>query len=284
MGMECFDRSKILNMEQSQTRSCCFFLIISFMLFLHGGILFLELNVRSFKEIFFERRPLRVKLNHFDITQVVQSEHSEQNERKENAFFSDQTRSFDQISYAKKISSFKSGNKIKITKDKEIAFLNFSDLAPVKRGVDAFKKSDTRKQHSISVVSSTDDFLKDIKTGDMTHLNTVEYKYYGFFHRIREKLSPIWNRALTEKSNLFQRLGKRIISKDGVMTSLIVSLNLKGEIVFIRIKSSCGIKELDDVAIESFLKAAPFSNPPKGLLVLGRLILEWGFVVKNPAN
>jgi outer membrane biosynthesis protein TonB len=42
-----------------------------------------------------------------------------------------------------------------------------------------------------------------------------------------------------------------------------------------------GIKELDDAAIESFNDAGPFPNPPKGLVVDGKVTIEWGFVVKS---
>ena len=116
---------------------------------------------------------------------------------------------------------------------------------------------------------------------DFTQLNTVEFKYYGFYHRIRQKLEQFWGRSIQEKAEAIYKSGRRLPASDNYTTSLQVTLNAKGEIVAVNIKSPSGVKELDDAAIESFNQAGPFPNPPKDLVRNGRAVIEWGFVVKS---
>ncbi len=130
-------------------------------------------------------------------------------------------------------------------------------------------------------LSATNDYVEEVALGDFTHLNTVEYKHYGFFHRIRQKLEQFWGKTLHEKANNIFRSGRRLPASESLITSVQVTLNTKGEIVSVKILGASGVKELDDAAIESFNEAGPFPNPPKDLLVNGRATIEWGFVVKS---
>ena len=70
-------------------------------------------------------------------------------------------------------------------------------------------------------------------------------------------------------------------ARENKVTSLTVTINKKGEIIEVFLKSRSGIKELDEAAIESFNKAGPFPNPPKGFVKNGQAKIEWGFVVKG---
>ena len=47
------------------------------------------------------------------------------------------------------------------------------------------------------------------------------------------------------------------------------------------LKSTSGVKELDEAAVESFNQAGPFPNPPKGMLKNGKATIDWGFVVNT---
>ena len=115
----------------------------------------------------------------------------------------------------------------------------------------------------------------------MTSLNTVEFKFYGYYHRIRQKLEQYWGNSLREKAEKLYRQGRNIASNSQKITFLVITLNNFGEITGIKVKSTSGIKELDDAAIESFNKAGPFPNPPSGMMVNGKADIEWGFVVKS---
>ncbi|HLE10174.1 MAG: hypothetical protein A2504_05285 [Bdellovibrionales bacterium RIFOXYD12_FULL_39_22] len=131
-----------------------------------------------------------------------------------------------------------------------------------------------------SGLAANNDFIEDVPLGDMTNLNTTEFKYYGFYNRIRIQLEQYWGATLKEKARNIVNSGRKIASDDNKITALEITLNDRGDIVRIFIKSTSGIQEFDDAAVESFSKAGPFPNPPKEMLRNGEAILEWGFVVK----
>lgn len=130
-------------------------------------------------------------------------------------------------------------------------------------------------------LAKNNDFIEELPLGDMTNLNTIEYKYYGFYHRIRQKLEQHWGRNLKEKARAIYTSGRRIPASENRVTSLRIILDDMGNVVDVLVKSTSGVKELDDAAIESFNQAGPFPNPPKGMMKNGRAMIEWGFVVKG---
>ncbi len=236
--------------------------------------------------------------------QIVQSEESESNEKKKDAFLSDKDRSFDRETVAKNIDRFnkaaqgnadftqKSAQKQSTSKDKSpFKDIKLSDLG-MAAGDPVFHKT-ARTPTSESTkgmkngdplangLSATNDYVEHVALGDFTHLNTTEYKFYGFFHRIREKLEQFWGRSIQEKAQAIFRSGRRLPASENLITNLQVTLNERGEIVAVKIVGASGVKELDDAAIESFNEAGPFPNPPRELLVDGKATIDWGFVVKS---
>lgn len=164
---------------------------------------------------------------------------------------------------------------------------SFRDLAPIPKKLPATFKAFASKQglkngnKNKKGLSQNNDYVEDIKLGDMTRLNTQEFKYYGFYHRIRLKLEQYWENSLRKKVDSIYRQGRRVASKTEKITSLRISLDSRGRIINVKVIASSGIKELDDAAIESFNKAGPFPNPPTGMIRNGVAILDWGFVVKS---
>lgn len=130
-------------------------------------------------------------------------------------------------------------------------------------------------------LSQNNDFIEDIPLGDMTALNTVETKYYGFYNRIRQRLEQYWGNTLNEKVVYLFKSGRSIASDTNHLTALQIHLDSEGNIIEITLKTTSGIQELDEAAIESFSKAGPFPNPPTGMIKNGVATLEWGFVVKG---
>jgi TonB family protein len=167
--------------------------------------------------------------------------------------------------------------------------LSFSDLSV---GKEVVKKSisNQKKLAALGVKSGlrgqsglakNNDFVEDVPLGDVTALNTVEFKYYGFYHRIKLKLEQYWGNSLREKAEVLYRRGRRLPANINKITSLQITLDTKGNIVNIRVKGTSGIRELDDAAVESFSRAGPFPNPPQGMMKDGQAQIEWGFVVKS---
>lgn len=238
--------------------------------------------------------------------QIVQSEDSAVNERPETeAFLSDKDRSFDRQTVAKQIDSFNKaakGNaetthkavqaqKSPRKKAQDLKDLKLSDFGimsgdplpkeVVRAPASASQKGMENGDPSADGLSATNDYVQEIAMGDFTQLNTVEYKFYGFFHRIRQKLEQFWGKSIHEKSLALFKSGRRMPAGQDLITSLQVTLNEKGEIIGVKILGASGVKELDDAAVESFNEAGPFPNPPKDLLVNGKAVIEWGFVVKS---
>ena len=138
-----------------------------------------------------------------------------------------------------------------------------------------------RGKMGINGLAQNNDFVEEVPLGDMTNLNTTEFKYYGFYHRIRQKLEQHWGSSIKDKAKNLYRSGRRMPASENLITSVTVTLDDHGQIVDMQIEGTSGIRELDQAAIESFNKAGPFPNPPKGLLVGGRATIQWGFVVKS---
>lgn len=164
--------------------------------------------------------------------------------------------------------------------------LKLSELAPIKKP--DFKQQETGRQGlagsvgaGSGIITKSSDYIEDIPLGDMTRLNTIEYKYYGFYHRIRQRLEQHWGASLQEKALVLAKKGKRMPSSVEKITSLAIVLSNEGKILQIYLRSTSGVEELDDAAMEAFYKAGPFPNPPRGLIKDGVAKIEWGFVVKS---
>ena len=236
--------------------------------------------------------------------QIVNNEERGREEKpQDSAFLGKKNQTYDRQTIAKNIDKFKvagtgsrSGSKTrgKSLVNKNTPRIKLADLRMVhstksienqinkKRGRELGSTPLGLKTGEEGVIglSANNDYIEDVPLGDMTSLNTVEYKYYGFYHRIRQKLEQYWGYTLRKKANAYMKSGRRIASNSNKITSLTITLDQKGKILDIFVKSTSGIREFDDAAVESFNQAGPFPNPPKGLMKNGKAILEWGFVVK----
>ncbi len=261
------------------------------------------------------REAQKVELKKRKKKQIVENEYLSKREKpKDSKYLSKLNQKYDRETVSKNIGSFKkagkgfldgsiknnsSGKTKKAASDKKkvanksksnlFKKISLKDLSMKSKAFKDFSKNSAglRKKglkhakSNIKGLSKSSDFVEDLPLGDMTRLNTIEYKYYGFYHRIRQKLEQYWGNSLREKANNLHRSGRRIASNSHKITSLTITLDTQGNIVDVHLKSTSGIRELDDAAIESFNKAGPFPNPPKGMMINGRAKIEWGFVVKS---
>jgi TonB family protein len=129
--------------------------------------------------------------------------------------------------------------------------------------------------------AQSNDYVEDIPLGDITQLNTQEYMYYGYYHRIRQRLEQHWGSSLQESAERLYRTGRRLPANSQRITGVTVTMDDKGNIIDVKIRNASGVAELDDAAVESFNRAGPFPNPPQGMVVNGRIQIDWGFVVKS---
>ena len=292
-----------------------FYILFGAILFVHGALMVTKIRDEFSKSTTFvpSTKTIKVKLVQEALkemalsqrAQIVQSEDSDSTEKKKDAFLSDKTRSFDRQTVSKNTDLFKkagAGNatvtqkaqpKSETHAKEKVDFKNLklSDVGIAAGNPNPFKQARTPASESVKGMknadplsqglSSTNDYVEEMALGDFTHLNTVEYKFYGFYHRIRQKLEQFWGKSIQEKAANIFRAGRRLPASENLITSLQVTLNADGEIIGVKILGASGVKELDDAAIESFNQAGPFPNPPKELLVNGKATIDWGFVVKS---
>ncbi len=130
--------------------------------------------------------------------------------------------------------------------------------------------------------SQTQDYLKNVDQGIETLLNTKEFKYYTYFNRIRRQLSQHWEPKVRDKLSKMFRQGRTIASDVDKVTKLLITLNTMGQLVKVQVLSDSGVNDLDDAAIEAFRSAAPFPNPPRGIVDAdGTVKIRWDFVLES---
>lgn len=129
--------------------------------------------------------------------------------------------------------------------------------------------------------SATDDHLKDVKSGLQTMLSTREFVYYAYYARIKDALRQHWEPTVREKVKIVYRSGRTIASAKDRITQVLVVLNASGELVRIEVLGRSGVEDLDSAAVEAFRNAAPFPNPPKGMVESdGTVKIRWDFVLE----
>ncbi len=131
-------------------------------------------------------------------------------------------------------------------------------------------------------VSQNDDYLKDVAAGAETLLRTREFVYYSYYNRIKSKLRQHWEPRIKKKIVKILRKGRRIASVNDKITRLVITLDRHGKLKRIQVKGASGYNDLDDAAIEAFRAAAPFPNPPTGLVSKqGEVEIPWDFVLET---
>ncbi len=147
-------------------------------------------------------------------------------------------------------------------------------------------KKMAQKEHSfqngsaLQQASSTNDNIENTEPSLMTQLNTREYKYYGYHKRIRTQLDQWYETKLRDQMKKIMSQGRTIAAEENKTTQLLIILNDKGNLVKIQVLGASGVRELDDAAVEAFRKAAPFPNPPKGMIDNdGTIKVRWDFVL-----
>lgn len=144
--------------------------------------------------------------------------------------------------------------------------------------IDKSNPTQTRQNNE----STSTDRLDNVDQSLMTQLNTREYKYYGYYTRIRHQLNQWWQPKVKEKVSKLMSHGRSIASTENKNTKVVIILNDGGQLVKVQVLGASGVRELDDAAVEAFRQAAPFPNPPKGLVDAdGTIKIRWDFIVES---
>jgi protein TonB len=130
-------------------------------------------------------------------------------------------------------------------------------------------------------VSQTIDYIKDLDPGLETLLSTREFVYYTYYARMRRQLNQFWGPKVKEKLIAIYRSGRQIASASDKITRCLITLDKGGNLVKVQIIGLSGVHELDEAAVEAFRAAAPFPNPPIGMVEDdGNIRIRWDFILE----
>jgi TonB family protein len=112
---------------------------------------------------------------------------------------------------------------------------------------------------------------------DTVDLNTVEFRYFSYFAKLKEKIEQVWNYPETSRLN----------GEQGSLF-LIFTIRRDGSLEDVKLLNPSGYARLDDEAIRAIRVASPFSPFPKSWERLERLNIRaefryeirYGWVVK----
>jgi TonB family protein len=123
------------------------------------------------------------------------------------------------------------------------------------------------------------DRLDGVEDGEGTYLNTREWKFAGYFNRIKQAVASQWDpgSAMVARDPGGSKLGY----KDW-QTLLSVKLDGGGVLRDVSVVKSSGLDFLDRTAVDAFQRAQPFSNPPQGLAdSRGEIVFTFGFYLET---
>ncbi len=158
---------------------------------------------------------------------------------------------------------------------------NKLSLADLGLGPTGYRPKSSSTPSHIRGPSQTDDYLPRAEIGNQTSLNTREFKYYSYFERIKDRLRTYWEPQLQRRVGHLYNTGQTLPDYD-LITKLDITLNRNGELSKITITRNSGYEEIDLAAVKAFELAAPFPNPPSGMVEAnGSVRLTWSFVVQT---
>lgn len=131
--------------------------------------------------------------------------------------------------------------------------------------------------------SATDDKIIADK-GLVTLINSRAFKYYAYCKRIKDKIQILWEPQI--KAKVLQHLsGDRFLASladDERTTRTVIILDAKGMLVSVQVIGTSGLEDMDASAVEAFRAAAPFPDPPIGIIDPdGKIRIRWDFVLSD---
>ena len=129
--------------------------------------------------------------------------------------------------------------------------------------------------------SSLAEYIPGIKEGGFTALNTDQFTYYTFFERVNEQVRYRWVSFVRNYIASLSDSKLNELAKYQRVYQIEIVLSGEGQYLKGFIHHSSGDNALDITAIDAFQGAAPFLNPPKGLIEEdGNIHLHYSFIVE----
>jgi len=109
----------------------------------------------------------------------------------------------------------------------------------------------------------SNDDLRGVEEGDVTALNTRAFKYAGFWNRFKQDVASQWRPMIAYDERDPHRTTYAARDRE---TALVVVLDANGGLKSVKVLQSCGLDFLDREAVRAITAAAPFPNPPSGVV------------------
>lgn len=231
--------------------------------------------------------------------QVVESEAANQVKPEKAEFLGERDQSVEEQTKAKAVDSFRKGGAPSQAGTGGKPQLALKDLAPAGRSIkpptqaeiDGFREQEKMARQDSSRPgtpgnpdpgAATNDYLKDVKDGDRTLLNTKEFVYFSYYRRIRERLEVAWNSKLRATLDGYVYGQRRLAGDKNYVTGLTVVLDRNGRITSVKVRQRSGARDLDTAAVDAFNDAGPFPDPPAGLIDKdGQIQIPWDFILQS---
>ncbi len=148
-------------------------------------------------------------------------------------------------------------------------------FAPSPRSLKGLPRSRSRERGAPGSTEKID----DVEEGDASVLNAQRWKYASFFNRMRDGIDSHWDPAARRRE---RDPDGRISGTKTRITRVMMILNPDGSLHKVKTLKSSNVDYLDEEAIQAIRQAAPFPNPPLGMLDPedGKLHLPVGFIVE----
>ncbi|NVB41248.1 TonB family protein [Pseudenhygromyxa sp. WMMC2535] len=123
--------------------------------------------------------------------------------------------------------------------------------------------------------------LAEVERGQETMLDSKAHRYASFYKRVREQLLAEL-RLREAHDEVDPQHGE--YGEDPRRTAVLIRLDAKGELLEVFVERGSGAMHLDAEVVRAVRAAAPFPNPPKGLLRGGRVELRFGVTLDFEAG
>jgi hypothetical protein len=129
--------------------------------------------------------------------------------------------------------------------------------------------------------SSIAEYIPGVQEGAFTALNTDQFTYYAFYARMNEQVRYRWVNLIRNYTSMLSNADLQRLSTRERHTYIEIILGPDGQYQGSLVHTSSGEKKLDVMPADAFEAAAPFPNPPKGMIEPdGKIHLKYAFVLQ----
>ena len=203
---------------------------------------------------------------------------------KKNAYLSDKTRVTKEERSATKSGSTLPSAQPKVAQQAKAKPISVADLGikiPTTQA-QPNEKPDHWAPNALGEAVHGGEYIKGMKEGESSALNTKEFVFFSYFERMRRQMYQTWAPMVRSNVEKLYKTGRHLASQSEFTTSTIFTISSKGEILRVQLLQESGAIDIDDAAVNALNKAGPYPNPPKGLLDAdGTAHIRWDFVLKT---